>query len=255
MARRTRRRGLALNVRITSPSQFRRVFKGRGMKVVIAVSDDTCPHCVNYKPTWKSISETPGRNIPMISMPSSVYSETELAKKKPINSVPTVVLVDETGKVHEVDGRNVSKMTSLVTESNTVTSNIPTNIPIAPLPTALQVPGLTGVESDSIPVSSINVANMNRSPNVSKPVANVSKTKNRSPNVSNKIVAVLPGVTTELNPLTPLPSLPVQTGGNPWSAFMMAAKQAAPAALLLGAYSTLPKRSSGLPNPRRTRRR
>lgn len=66
------------------------------------------------------------------------------------------------------------------------------------------------------------------------------------------------------NPLTPIPGTPVsevprqvqqggslrQTGGNPWSAFLMAAKQAAPAALLLGAYAALPERSSGLRKPK-----
>ena len=64
------------------------------------------------------------------------------------------------------------------------------------------------------------------------------------------------------NPLIPLPGTPVsevprqvqqggmQTGGNPWSAFLMAAKQAAPAAILLGAYAALPERSSGLGRPK-----
>lgn len=57
------------------------------------------------------------------------------------------------------------------------------------------------------------------------------------------------------NPLQPLPALPVrQWGGSPWAAFLAAARTAAPAAALLGAYAALPKRSSGLPRARRTRR-
>jgi hypothetical protein len=148
---------------------------------------------------------------------------------------------------------------------------IPTNIPIiepedmpepkanepkANKPTALQIPGLTDALLPTIPVSQVN-----RSGNGS----NMTSFGNRpSPNIvpTNAVKPVLPGVTTQPNPLTPLPGSPVpsdlhkqsggyhvQTGGNPWSAFMMAAKQAAPAAVLLGAYSMMP-RSSGLGRPR-----
>jgi thiol-disulfide isomerase/thioredoxin len=67
---------------------------------------------------------------------------------------------------------------------------------------------------------------------------------------------------TSENPLKPLPGMVipsepmVQNGGNPWAAFLLAARQAAPAAALLGAYAALPaKRSSGLRAPRKTRRR
>jgi len=53
----------------------------------------------------------------------------------------------------------------------------------------------------------------------------------------------------------PTPAI-FQTGGDPWTALLFAAKQAAPAAALLGAYATLPaKRSSGLGAPKRRSRR
>jgi hypothetical protein len=77
-----------------------------------------------------------------------------------------------------------------------------------------------------------------------------------------------PGSRVKPNPLAILPARTVasqtggsyegtQAGGNPWAAFLSAAvRQAAPAAALLGAYGMLPKtkRSSGLGEPRRTRR-
>lgn len=68
---------------------------------------------------------------------------------------------------------------------------------------------------------------------------------------------VIPGSTEAPNPLPALPGLPVtsQSGGSPWAAFLgAAATQAGPAALLLGAYGALPKRSSGLGAARRRRR-
>jgi len=47
-----------------------------------------------------------------------------------------------------------------------------------------------------------------------------------------------------------------QQGGDPWSALIFAARQAAPTALLLSAYASLPARSSGLgPAKRQTRRK
>jgi hypothetical protein len=117
---------------------------------------------------------------------------------------------------------------------------------------ALQIPGLTDASLPTIPVSQVNV-------NTSV-TGSVNRSRNIVPNKpTNALKPILPGVTTQSNPLTPLPGSPVvserqtggyisQTGGNPWSAFMMAAKQAAPAAALLGAYSMI-QRSSGLPRP------
>jgi len=306
----------AINIRIEDPTQFQRIFRKGGMKIVIAVSDDTCPHCVKYKPTWNTLAKTEGRNVPMISMPSSVYNQTELAKQKEVKGVPTVLYVSPNGTVNEVeDIRDEAKMTSLLksnvgaagsnsgsntnsaransgSNTNSVAPAIPTNIPImepedmpaanepaanepaankpaanepaankpaANEPTALQIPGLT----DALPeLPTIPVSQVNRSGNGS----NMTSSGNRpSSNIvpTNAVKPVLPGVTTQPNPLTPLPGSPVssekqvggysgnilQTGGNPWSAFMMAAKQAAPAAVLLGAYSMMP-RSSGLGRPR-----
>ena len=263
---------------------------------MIAVSDDTCPHCVKYKPTWNTLAKTEGRNVPMISMPSSVYNQTHLAKQKEVKGVPTVLYVSPNGTVNEVeDIRDETKMTSLLrSNSNSKTESatniedvIPTNIPIikptnmpANVPKALQIPGLTeAADFPTIPVSRVNAAVNSSSPSLNSPSLNSPSPSPNSPSPSlnssspnivpnkptNTLEPVLPGVTTQTNPLTPLPGKPVpsevqnggaygrQTGGDPWSAFMMAAKQAAPAAGLLGAYSMM--RSSGLGRPRSRSRR
>lgn len=227
---------------------------------MVAVSDDTCPHCVKYKPTWDTLAKTEGRNVPMISMPSSVYNQTQLAKQKEVKGVPTVLYVSPNGTVNEVeDIRDEAKMSSLLRSNASeapVESVIPTEIPIIdpevakppPETKALQIPGLTEAALPTIPVSQVQI-------NMPKNIV-----PNKSTNVLN---SVLPGVTVQSNPLTPLPGSPViseelqqrggdyiQRGGSPWTAFMMAARQAAPAAMLLGAYSALPQRSSGLGRPR-----
>jgi hypothetical protein len=77
--------------------------------------------------------------------------------------------------------------------------------------------------------------------------------------------AIIPGTMLSENPLSPIPATPVpsseqvvttQRGGDPFSAFLLAAaQQAAPTAALLGAYAALPaKRSSGLGPPHRNRK-
>jgi hypothetical protein len=71
------------------------------------------------------------------------------------------------------------------------------------------------------------------------------------------------GTTVMPNPLEVLPAQPVpsesvvQYGGNPWAAFLATAAQAAPAAVLAGAYAISRARrrtvrASGLPAPQRS---
>ena len=206
----------AVSIHIYTPKPLENLLK-KGMKVVVAISnhegDHPCPHCVTYQPIWKSISSTEGRNVPMVSMPSDVYSKTQLASQKPVNSVPTVLLVDSDGTVSEVDDiRNESKMKNLVTEG-------------------IHIPGLT---------------------------TNSMNSESEAEAEAESTDPIMTPVSSSNNPLRPLPGLPVtqkQVGGNPWVAFLMAAKEAAPAAVLLGAYGALPKRSSGLGKPRKTRRK
>jgi len=216
-----RGRSSALNIRITSPDQFQRIFRKHGMKIMIVVSDDTCPHCVKYKSTWNSLGKTPGRNVHMVSMPSSTYNETPLAKQSPVTGVPSVLFVDPAGSVVEVDDiRNTTKMTNLLTTSENPTT-----------PSNTTTPSLSDQDVD---------------PSGTIVHSFVGPDKIEIPGLTP--------VSTSENPLKPLPAN-TQKGGNPWSAFLMAASQAAPAAALLGAYSMIPKRSSGLSNPSRKKHR
>ncbi len=78
---------------------------------------------------------------------------------------------------------------------------------------------------------------------------------------ASEVPTSVPGTTMSESELPAIPgvTIPSQTGGNPWAAFLLAARQAAPAAVLLGAYSQLrpTARSSGLTvgKSRKTRRR
>lgn len=185
----------------------------RGPLTVILVFTTTCPHCHSYMPIWKKLSATPGRQANMVSMEAATYDRTPLAEKKPVSGVPTVLFVDTEGRISEAEEpRNQEAMTAVLRSGSA----------------AAAAPAPTPTEDMFEPISAAAAA---------------SETEQR-------LNAVVPGTEVVENPLPAMPAMPVQSGGNPWAAFLQAATAAAPAALLLGAYSALPRRrpatSSGL---------
>ena len=202
---------------------------GRGPVTFVLVYSPTCHHCVSYMPIWKDLCKTQGRKANMVSMQSDVYQKTSMSEKMPVSGVPTVLHVDAKGVISEAaDPRNRTVMTNAVklttAKSNTNNNN---NTPLTANSNLFNVKPTTPQISESRPLEN----------------------------------AVIAGTMVDENPLKPIPGTPiasemqVQTGGNPWAAFLVAARQAAPAAVLLGAYAALPKRSSGLGAPRTRRRR
>jgi thiol-disulfide isomerase/thioredoxin len=204
---------------------------------VVLVFTTTCPHCHSYMPIWKKLCATPGRQANMVSMEAATYDRTPLAEEKPVSGVPTVLFVDSEGRISEAEEPRNQEAMSAVLRSGS--------------PAAAQQ---TPTEDMFEPVSEV-------APPLSETAA--------------RLNAVVPGTEVMANPLSALPAQPVsdgtavqaggsgttvQAGGSPWAAFLQAASAAAPAALLLGAYSTLPRRrrrtvtSSGLPPLRRYRR-
>lgn len=159
----------------------------------------------------------------MVSMRADTYQQTPMAVQKEVTGVPSVLYVDTEGRVSEAnDIRNRTMMTNVV---KTGSPNLP--------PMQAPTPSPMKIMSQQAPTPSPTPVKIMSQP----PATPVAGTEVRG------------------NPLQPLPALPVrQWGGSPWAAFLAAARQAAPAAALLGAYAALPRRSSGLPRARRTRR-
>ena len=210
-----------MNMTSATGSQLRALenMMSRGPLTLVLVYSPTCPHCHTYMPMWKDLCKTPGRQANLVSMKADVYDKTPLSAKKTVTGVPSVLYVDREGHVSEAeDIRNQPMMTNVVKTAS------PESEP-------------KGLSSDLF----------RPSPPASEPVMSLPP-------------PALPVVGSEAreSTLEPLPAQPVpymQNGGNPWAAFLMsAARQAAPAAALLGAYAALPKRSSGLPSARRRRK-
>lgn len=166
-------------------------------------------------PMWEDLCKTKGKQANLVRMQADVYDKTPLSDKKKVTGVPSVLYVDSEGRVTEAeDIRNQPLMTNVVKTAT---------------PEPAEVPITSEIFRPDEPLNPVMPAQPPAMP--------------------------IQGSEARENPLEPLPALPIQQGGSPWAAFLMsAARQAAPAAALLGAYAALPKRSSGLPAASRRRR-
>lgn len=207
----------------------------RGPMTIVLVYSPTCPHCHTYMPIWDKLSSQKGRKANLVSMEASTYQKTSLSEKKAIQSVPTVLFIDANGKIVEAKTPRDEKVMSTAVEH-----------------------GVHEAEASTITES---------------PEAMTSITDSEEVMKSQPGSEDLPtGTRISENPLIPIPGTPIKSsesekvnqmggyrqgvqvgGSSPWSAFMSMAQQAAPAALLLGAYAL--SRSSGLPATTRKRRR
>ena len=197
----------------------------------------------------------------MVSMEHSVYSDTPMAAKKPVSGVPTVLFVDPQGGIHEQDNiRDEAVMKKAMTESSPMMSEEEDE------------------EEESEEESEASEATedpMLRTSQLSDGLSNGITEASVFRPAKNRTATPYPDSirgTTEIEDKLPtLPATPIRTltmtggsykgsgsqrGGDPFSAFVAVARQAAPAAALLAAYGLLPKnkRSSGLGAARKSRR-
>lgn len=202
----------------------------RGPMTIVLVYSPTCPHCHTYMPIWNKLSSQKGRKANLVSMEASTYQQTSLSEKEPIESVPSVLFIDANGKIVKAkDPRNEKVMSTAVDH------------------------GVHETEAKTITESP-------------RQITDSSEVVAKSQSGTEDLPA---GTRISENPLIPIPGTPIKSseservnqmggyrqvgGSSPWSAFLSMAQQAAPAALLLGAYAL--KRSSGLPSVTRKRRR
>jgi hypothetical protein len=190
---------------------------GRGPVTIVLIYSPQCPHCHTYMPLWNRLCKQSDRRANMVHMKAPVYSQLELSEKKSIDGVPTVLFVDKEGNVKEAESpRDEHVMSNAVrmgvSEKEAAISEAAAKAAVADSEV------FTPVSTASIPVISTSV----------------------------------PGVTMSESELPAIPGTVVeQSGGSPWAAFLATARQAVPAATLLGAYSLLRSK----PNARKTRRR
>jgi thiol-disulfide isomerase/thioredoxin len=67
--------------------------------VFVLIYADWCGHCQKYKPMWKELEDDPNRSINMASIRDDMVSKTSLTQRAdPIQSYPTVVLINKEGR-------------------------------------------------------------------------------------------------------------------------------------------------------------
>ena len=115
---------------------FEKLLSKKGALTLVFVYADWCPHCHDYKPTWKKICKERGNNVNMVSVNEKVLSKTTLPSRTTINGYPTVIAVNgTTGETAQIPNyRDMSAMTTLANKgSSTVINGAPTasNMPTA----------------------------------------------------------------------------------------------------------------------------
>jgi phosphotransferase system glucose/maltose/N-acetylglucosamine-specific IIC component len=191
---------------------------------IMLIYSPSCPHCHTYMPMWNEMCGLKQRRANMVSMEASTYDETPMAKSQPVTGVPTVLFVDKQGRVTEArEPRNREVMATAVSRGVTEEEATAANA-VAP-------------ESQvSLPSSA----------------STVSETQSNGTVIAPNPLEALPAQPVPSESVAAPPA--VQYGGNPWAAFLATAAQAAPAAVLAGAYAISKARrrtvrSSGLPAP------
>lgn len=219
---------------MTNPAQMLDLNKliQQGPITYVLVYSVTCPHCHTYKPIWSELCAMKGKRANLVSMEASTYDKTPMSEKRAVSGVPTVLYVDQKGQISEVsEPRNREVMTNAV--------KLGVAEPVA----------AANVVEPAIPVS--------KAPAPATESPAVSSNMFRATTSNIPVAMPIPGTQVKESELPALPAGYIQgggytqtgggytqTGGNPWSAFISVARQAAPAALLVGAYAAA--RSSGL---------
>lgn len=208
---------------------------GKGPITYVLVYSVTCPHCHTYKPIWSELCRMKDKRANMVSMEASTYDKTPMSEKKQVSGVPTVLYVDKEGQISEVsEPRNREVMT------NAVKLGVPE--PVAA--SNVVEPALPVSKAPTENASSSTEAATAVSSNLFRVTAPPASSSEMAANVARRVATPIPGTQVRTSELKPLPAEYIQSGGNPWSAFVSVARQAAPAAILLGAYAV--SRSSGL---------
>lgn len=223
---------------LTSPAQaasMERLIE-RGPMTIMLVYSTSCPHCHSYMPLWKELCRQRQRKANMVSMEADIYQQTPMAVKKEVSGVPTVLFVDKAGRITEGEDIRNKRLMSTAVQRGVSEAEINSGSPASSTQT-LTADSPIFTPSSSAPSSS--------EMSLSEPPTPGSRVK------ANPL-HIVPAQTV---PSPQVGGAVVQSGGSPWAAFLSAARQAAPAVALLGAYGMLPSRSSGLGPARRTHRR
>ena len=100
----------------------------KGPVTLVLVYAPWCGHCVQYKPEFEKMVNTPNRNIQVAQLRDDMVNKAPL-KNANINSYPSVILVNKEGEVVEEvqDRNNTQKMNQILEEGTGSNGALSTN--------------------------------------------------------------------------------------------------------------------------------
>jgi thiol-disulfide isomerase/thioredoxin len=150
----------------------------KGPVTLVLVYAPWCGHCVQYKPEFEKMVNTPNRNIQVAQLRDDMVNKAPL-KNANINSYPSVILVNKEGEVvEEIQNRNdTAKMNQILEEgvqnvekTNSITNQIEQYNDLSK-PTKNNVAADIANEMEPVATGNVTVPNMqndSKSANMSK---------------------------------------------------------------------------------------
>lgn len=211
----------------------------KGPVTLVLVYAPWCGHCVQYKPEFEKMVNTPNRNIQVAQLRDDMVNKAPL-KNANINSYPSVILVNKEGEVVEEiqDRNNTQKMNQILEEgtgssgvnANSITNQIEQYNDLSK-PTKNNVAADIANEMEPVATGNVTVPNMQ----------NDSKSANMSKKNTDSLVYKAAGGGCGC-PFTRSSFCAVQAGGSGlYGLLSSVATGALPAAALLGTAAVLAK--------------
>lgn len=150
----------------------------KGPVTLVLVYAPWCGHCVQYKPEFEKMVNTPNRSIQVAQLRDDMVNKAPL-KNANINSYPSVIVVNKNGEVVEEiqDRNNTAKMNQILEEGvenqNKVAENTIVNTPMEQLndvskPTRNNITEDIASELEPVSANNVKVPNYQNDSKMSK---------------------------------------------------------------------------------------
>ncbi len=94
--------------------------------ILVLVYADWCGHCQHFKPEWKSLTNLPSRNVPMVSIRDDVFNASPLNTSLKVEGYPTVAVVNTKQNISvNVPNREKATLTKILSNASNLSSPPP----------------------------------------------------------------------------------------------------------------------------------
>ncbi len=131
--------------------------------ILVLVYADWCGHCQHFKPEWKSLTNLPSRNVPMVSIRDDVFNASPLNTSLKVEGYPTVAVVNTKQNISvNVPNREKNTLTKLLSNASNLSSPPPPGANLNNLNEEINI--IHNARSNKKPKSFNNIMNNNIEP-------------------------------------------------------------------------------------------